>query len=411
MSQPLVGGVIWLAGAHDVGKAGPAFQYQKNDAGDEATAALRAALVAADLPNPGGSDLPKHGVVSTCILRDELPRLGWSEAKAAANRLADAIGGHHGVIPTSGDWNTQKAKVARGKGRGQWEVVQRALLDDLAASLGGYPKSVPTQCTMAGAMTIAGLVSVADWLGSDETVFEYAAADTDLADYFARARTLAVHSVAELHWGVPKTANDEPRTFAAMFPTIENLNPTQQTAISHAARHPALGLVIIEAPMGEGKTEAALYLAEHAAAGKVGVYVALPTQATSNQMFHRVRQYLEGRFPADAADAVNLQLLHGHADLSAEFAPATGRRTRAGTGRDRQETRECGGRRGRRAAERDRGGVVHPPQARAARAVRCWHRGSGVARGAANEARLRTPLRAGAQGRELLTRFMRTTRI
>src|SRR5690606_13766768 len=44
--------------------------------------------------------------------------------------------------------------------------------------------------------------------------------------------------------------------------------------------------------------------------------VAMPTQATSNQMFGRVRDYLIPRFDTEA---VNLQLLHGHAALNAEF--------------------------------------------------------------------------------------------
>ena len=70
--------------------------------------------------------------------------------------------------------------------------------------------------------------------------------------------------------------------------------------------------------MGEGKTEAAMYLADRFAArlGQRGCYFALPTQATSNQMFTRVREFLKGRYPDNI---VNLQLLHGHAALNAEF--------------------------------------------------------------------------------------------
>ncbi len=70
--------------------------------------------------------------------------------------------------------------------------------------------------------------------------------------------------------------------------------------------------------MGEGKTEAAMYLADRFAArlGQRGCYFALPTQATSNQMFTRVREFLKGRYPDKI---VNLQLLHGHAALNAEF--------------------------------------------------------------------------------------------
>ncbi len=70
--------------------------------------------------------------------------------------------------------------------------------------------------------------------------------------------------------------------------------------------------------MGEGKTEAALYLADRwgAMQGQRGCYFALPTQATSDQMYGRVLEFLRGRYPADL---VNLQLLHGHASLSALF--------------------------------------------------------------------------------------------
>lgn len=71
--------------------------------------------------------------------------------------------------------------------------------------------------------------------------------------------------------------------------------------------------------MGEGKTEAAMYLADCWAAllGQKGIYFALPTQATSNQMFGRVKKFLETRYP-DLA--VNLQLIHGGALLSEEFS-------------------------------------------------------------------------------------------
>lgn len=69
--------------------------------------------------------------------------------------------------------------------------------------------------------------------------------------------------------------------------------------------------------MGEGKTEAAMYIADRrlAAAGG-GYYFALPTQATSDQMFGRVERFLRNRYPGDT---LNLCLLHGHAALSAEF--------------------------------------------------------------------------------------------
>ena len=51
-------------------------------------------------------------------------------------------------------------------------------------------------------------------------------------------------------------------------------------------------LLIIEAPMGEGKTELALYLADMLSRywGQNGLYVGMPTTATANQMVDRVRE-------------------------------------------------------------------------------------------------------------------------
>jgi CRISPR-associated endonuclease/helicase Cas3 len=71
--------------------------------------------------------------------------------------------------------------------------------------------------------------------------------------------------------------------------------------------------------MGEGKTEAALLLADRlaAAAGQRGFYFGLPTQATSNQLFARVCEFLDQRYHGTAA--VPAILAHGHASLSPEF--------------------------------------------------------------------------------------------
>jgi CRISPR-associated endonuclease/helicase Cas3 len=74
--------------------------------------------------------------------------------------------------------------------------------------------------------------------------------------------------------------------------------------------------------MGEGKTEAALVLANAAAArtGQGGFYIGLPTQATANQMFGRIERFLsrtrEGR-------PFTLLLAHGEAALVEHFRGLT----------------------------------------------------------------------------------------
>ncbi|MCG8555501.1 MAG: CRISPR-associated helicase Cas3' [Proteobacteria bacterium] len=94
--------------------------------------------------------------------------------------------------------------------------------------------------------------------------------------------------------------------------------PLQQATadVAHRASSPAL--VLIEAPMGEGKTEAALHLAEAFASkvGQGGLYVGLPTQATADQMFRRVNAFLQSAHPKQRE---NLHLVHGSAILSKSY--------------------------------------------------------------------------------------------
>jgi CRISPR-associated endonuclease/helicase Cas3 len=166
-------------------------------------------------------------------------------------------------------------------------------------------------------MFLAGLTSVADWIASNETFFPYKTEHT-VDEHLDYAKEKALEALDKLGWTGWKPAITAAKV-QELFPFIKGVRPLQQEAITLAntiGSQP--GLVIIEAPMGEGKTEAAIYLADNwvKCLGQKGYYFALPTMATSDQMFQRVEDYLIKRYPGDR---VNFMLLHGHAALSAEF--------------------------------------------------------------------------------------------
>lgn len=78
--------------------------------------------------------------------------------------------------------------------------------------------------------------------------------------------------------------------------TKDSMRPLQKAVETCFRERDELPLLtILEAPMGEGKTEAGLYAAIQLARfwRKTGVYVALPTAATSNQMHDRVNAFLK----------------------------------------------------------------------------------------------------------------------
>jgi len=173
-------------------------------------------------------------------------------------------------------------------------------------------------------MIFAGIVSVADWIGSNSTYFPCAVDDfglferIDATEYFKYADRQAQKALTELGWtGWPKA--EKKLSFAELFPELSAypLRGVQRAAIDVADLLTTPSIVVIEAPMGEGKTEAAMYLADrwNVMLDQRGIYFALPTQATSNQMFGRVRRFLGARFSGN----ILLQLLHGHAALSEEF--------------------------------------------------------------------------------------------
>ena len=162
---------------------------------------------------------------------------------------------------------------------------------------------------------LSGLISVADWIGSSEEYFGIDPIEKDLVKYTINSQEQARRVLEHLRWN----ASSEPtrlRTFGEAFPFICEPYPIQRKAIELVDVLDRPGLIIIEAPMGEGKTEAALYLAERwsSVLGHEGFYIALPTQATADQMFTRTVSFLKG-----CDKKVNLALLHGHAVLSDEY--------------------------------------------------------------------------------------------
>ena len=110
-----------------------------------------------------------------------------------------------------------------------------------------------------------------------------------------------------------------------------HLRPVQREAVRLAQTMPSPGLMIIEANMGEGKTEAALLSAEVLAGrfGCGGVYYGLPTQTTANAMFHRTLGWI-GRLPAPEQGTLgSVFLSHGKREQNEEYFNLTERTSAA----------------------------------------------------------------------------------
>ena len=300
----------FLAGLHDLGKASPAFQLQV----EKVRATVKQRLRDNGLPVPTfrPSRHTPHGAITAatlpCILTD-----AFGMEKHVANRVAVVTGGHHGTFPTSSE---VLGVSTYARGNHKWDAHRLVLVDQLAEVLGVPRDRVPGWIDNAVAMTLAGFISVADWIGSNTEFFRYTVPSHAPA-YASRAAGQVRQALDELGF-LMRPGSQDVRGFAGLFPNLPEPNDLQHSVESLATDLTEPGLVIVEAPMGEGKTEAAIYLADNwaSSAGLEGHYVALPTQATSNQMFGRVRDFLQDRYEDGL---VQLQLLHGHASLSSEF--------------------------------------------------------------------------------------------
>jgi CRISPR-associated endonuclease/helicase Cas3 len=175
---------------------------------------------------------------------------------------------------------------------------------------------------------LAGLTTVADWIGSDERNFP---PEGGMAEEVRMPQ--AHRTIESIGFGRPDVVPN--LDFAALFgfPCGSQPNDMQVNA-REQIRGP--GVYVIEAPMGMGKTEAALWAAyELMVAGKAsGVYFALPTQATSNRIHLRLNEFVQRIAPSAGAS----RLIHGNSWLvqGQAFTPAA-------TGHARAEDARVGG--------------------------------------------------------------------
>lgn len=297
--------VAYVAGCHDLGKA--TRQFQAKDP-NHAARLNASGFTASDRQKD-----PGHGLRTAGFFCGHAMELGLE--RPVASQLGIITGGHHGRFLVA-DPQSLNPEALDETLQPAWSQARNSLTADFDAlfDLGSRPSQ---EAPPKAAMLLAGLISVADWIGSIEErfVWDPGGAD-DLHAYFGRVQRIAQDIVREDRW-VP-----EPVRQAAAFRELFPFPPRRLQSIVEALMPTvsAGGLVIIEAPMGEGKTEAALYVAHQwESRGARGSYIALPTQATANQMYERVREFLARR---DAAHPANLVLAHGGAWEQPRYTPS-----------------------------------------------------------------------------------------
>ena len=185
---------------------------------------------------------------------------------------------------------------------------------------------IPDECVGPVGALLLALLILSDWISSGPA---FADAEDWIASSDAEERIIRITEEFLDRSGLRPSAVSWPGSFCGLWPMIppNGKRPLQaETEALFSNSSDPYSLLLLEAPMGEGKTEAGVYAALQMARQwkKSGFYIALPTAATSNQMVARMRDMLEQHHFSD-----KVRLLHAMAwlDSSESFIFEDGEET------------------------------------------------------------------------------------
>lgn len=294
--------ILLVVACHDLGKACPGFQCKWENMTDMDSG-----------PSPNTNI--NHAFVSQIALTKLLQDREWPEE--LADLVSDAVGCHHGnrASPNTLD---NLAGDRRAIGRDPWTQARRDLFEALLDIF--KPATIPAKQTLNGPdfMLLSGLTSFADWIGSNEDRFTFGSPDDcgDLQEWFQKRREIAEQALKAIGWEPRTPLSSEPKSFKQVFGFAPR--PLQRAVADALVDVKGPAILLLEAPMGEGKTEAAFFahLELQRRFGHRGLYVALPTKATGNAMFKRTLEFLRKQGTNRTLD---LQLVHGAKLLNDTF--------------------------------------------------------------------------------------------
>lgn len=302
---------------HDIGKLTIVFQSRIYDAVDFS-------------PFADCVELPKS---SSLVNASDTPHALASEAillkHGCPKGVASIAGAHHGRPSALADVYDQISGACtavenfygkRGKYRQLFESLWKEWIDFSLECAGFSELSDLPDMAVPAQVVISGMLVTADWIASNTTYFPLISADQkgEFGDYPKRIENAWTTIGFPNMWESKARFGLDDEAFKERFGFLPN--PTQADIISTATDAESSGIYIIEAPMGLGKTEAALALSEilAARAGAGGMFFGMPTQATSNGIFPRLEKWAGG-LAEDEQTLLAIKLAHGNAALNEDY--------------------------------------------------------------------------------------------
>ena len=302
---------------HDIGKASAAFQ------GRISAEISTPGLVLIQIPDPkraenAKGDLRNHAAIGRYILRFNRFNRGF----------ASICGAHHGITqPESSDAEVKKFLNSLNnmrdlygggkKAKEEWQLIWKEIIGDCLKLTGISEETSLPGLNEAFWSILSGLLVEADWLASNIDLFPLISTSSkgDMAAYPERWEKAWKKIDFPKIWHSPNRVMDR-QTFQSTFGFRPN--SLQENLIEIVSKIQKPGLLVIEAQMGLGKTEAALAAAEivSGSAKTGGIFYGLPTRATADGLFGRFSSWAESE--SDGQKSI-FKLAHSTAFLNEEY--------------------------------------------------------------------------------------------
>ncbi|CAJ36455.1 CRISPR-associated helicase/endonuclease Cas3 [Methanocella arvoryzae] len=286
---------VWLAylvAMHDIGKCDPNFQLL-NDG-------YAAILREQGMPFPSEPDKKfRHERSSSEWVRGLLEEAEWT--RRSRNTISNSILLHHS---RSSDGELLSSPEI-------WDTIKRRLEEEIKRVFDYDNEPVDFSDNSEAGLLLSGLIVLSDWIASNEELMSCKGLECSVQDYALISRNCSERAITRLGFNV-SVSWPENSSFSDVWPGggFKELRPVQRACVDIFQSEIKPRLLIIEAPMGEGKTEAGIYSAVQLLKeyDLSGMYVALPTAATSNQMFQRFNAFLDMH---QSDKTVKARLVHG----------------------------------------------------------------------------------------------------
>lgn len=307
--------ILYMTSVHDIGKISPFFTG-KNDEKDVCKLLNSEDLIKnyrRDMDKFRHEDYTKSVLLRIWKEKERFNSANERRKDSTVDNLALVLSLHH------------QGKKGKGKeipdcdSKLLWKL-QQDKFENIMFKMFQPPEIIlnSTACNHVSAvcMIFLGIIVLSDWLASSDAFANFDLMEREeCEDYYHRIKERAFELVQVSHLSATKLP--EGYFFTDIWRNIPRDGMrTLQTVTEHVmeAKEKPL-LLLIEAPMGEGKTEAGTYAAFRMGRyfGKKGFYVALPTAATANQMHERMERLVKDTFPGS-----QVRLLHSLAWLSDE---------------------------------------------------------------------------------------------